>query len=105
MTRLLSIPQAADALGVHRTTIHRMVADGRLDAISYGKRTRRIREDQLLAPNGAPGVPEPDAKTSVVAECAVRVSARTPSRSSTPPSKTVKAATPKLTRQQRLGRA
>ena len=40
--RLLSIQQAADALGVSRTTIWRLLRDGRLPFIELRKGSRRI---------------------------------------------------------------
>jgi excisionase family DNA binding protein len=40
---LLSIPEAASALSVGRTTIYELLADGSLDAVKLGKRRLIVR--------------------------------------------------------------
>ena len=47
--RLLSIRQAADALGVSRTTIWRLLRDGRLPFIELRKGSRRIPSEAITA--------------------------------------------------------
>jgi excisionase family DNA binding protein len=47
--RLLSIQQAADALGVSRTTVWRLLRDGRLPFIELRKGSRRIPSEAITA--------------------------------------------------------
>ena len=47
--RLLSIAQAADALGVSRTTVWRLLRDGRLPFIELRKGSRRIPSEAITA--------------------------------------------------------
>jgi len=47
--RLLSIQQAADALGVSRTTVWRLLRDGRLPFIELRKGSRRIPSAAVTA--------------------------------------------------------
>ena len=45
--RLLSIRQAADALGISRTTVWRLLRDGRLPFIELRKGSRRIPSEAI----------------------------------------------------------
>jgi len=46
--RLLTIPEVAESLGVHRNTAQRLVASGELPSCKIG-RARRVRDDDLRA--------------------------------------------------------
>jgi len=46
---LLTLKKAAECLGVSRTTIWRMVRDGRLPALMLPQGTRRIKESSIEA--------------------------------------------------------
>jgi excisionase family DNA binding protein len=41
LERLLSVPEAADILGVHRNTVWHLIADGELPAVRLGGRRPR----------------------------------------------------------------
>jgi excisionase family DNA binding protein len=45
--RLISLTEAADALGVSTKTVRRYIAAGDLDAVRLGRRTIRIRLESL----------------------------------------------------------
>lgn len=45
--RLISLTEAADALGVSTKTVRRYIAAGDLDAVRLGRRTIRIRIESL----------------------------------------------------------
>lgn len=47
--RLLSIRQAADALGISRTSIWRLLRDGRLPFVELRKGSRRIPSEAITA--------------------------------------------------------
>jgi len=47
--RLLSIQQAADALNVSRTTVWRLLRDGRLPFVELRKGSRRIPSEAITA--------------------------------------------------------
>jgi excisionase family DNA binding protein len=47
--RLLSIQQAADALGISRTSVWRLLRDGRLPFIELRKGSRRIPSEAITA--------------------------------------------------------
>lgn len=47
MQKLLSIKEAAEALGVHRNTIRNWISSGRLTPIRFSSRTIRIPADNL----------------------------------------------------------
>ena len=47
MQNLLTIKQAAEALGVHHNTIRNWINDGRLTSIRFTPRTIRIPADNL----------------------------------------------------------
>lgn len=45
--RLVSLPEAADILGLSVKTVRRYIASGDLDAVRLGRRTIRIKTDSL----------------------------------------------------------
>ncbi len=45
--RLVSLPEAADILGLSVKTVRRYIAAGDLDAVRLGRRTIRIKTDSL----------------------------------------------------------
>jgi excisionase family DNA binding protein len=45
--RLVSLPEAADILGLSIKTVRRYIAAGDLDAVRLGRRTIRIKTDSL----------------------------------------------------------
>jgi len=45
----LSVPQVADALGVHPMTVRRMVADGELPAYKWRRRCLRVDPSDLAS--------------------------------------------------------
>lgn len=45
--RLISLTEAADALGVSTKTVRRYIAAGDLDAVRLGRRTIRIKVESL----------------------------------------------------------
>lgn len=45
--RLISLADAAEALGVSSKTVRRYIAAGDLDAVRLGRRTIRVRVDSL----------------------------------------------------------
>jgi excisionase family DNA binding protein len=45
--RLVSLPEAADILGLSVKTVRRYIASGDLDAVRLGRRTIRIKSDSL----------------------------------------------------------
>lgn len=45
--RLVSLPEAADILGLSVKTVRRYIAAGDLDAVRLGRRTIRIKTDAL----------------------------------------------------------
>ncbi|MFP5219955.1 MAG: helix-turn-helix domain-containing protein [Actinomycetes bacterium] len=49
MSELLSLDQAAAALGVHRNTVRRLVARGELPAVRIGPRLVRVSSSDLKA--------------------------------------------------------
>ena len=55
---MLTIREAADLLGVHRTRIYQWVDEGRLPVERHGERATLVRRDDLLAlqrrPTGRP---------------------------------------------------
>lgn len=48
-TRYISIPEAAEALGVSAKTVRRRITDGTIEARRIGPRTIRIPEASLTA--------------------------------------------------------
>lgn len=63
--RLLTIPQAAEQLGVHRSAIYRLIGEGALDVVDVaatGERRRlRIAEPELDRFIAARTIPRPAA--------------------------------------------
>ncbi|MDJ0766284.1 MAG: helix-turn-helix domain-containing protein [Myxococcota bacterium] len=47
-TDLISITEAASALGIHRSTVHRAIKDGRIKAIKRGGTRWRVLKDSLM---------------------------------------------------------
>ena len=45
--RLVTLPEAADILGLSVKTVRRYIASGDLDAVRLGRRTIRIKTDSL----------------------------------------------------------
>lgn len=45
--RLVSLPEAADILGLSVKTVRRYIASGDLDAVRLGQRTIRVRVESL----------------------------------------------------------
>jgi excisionase family DNA binding protein len=45
--RLVSLPEAADILGLSVKTVRRYIASGDLDAVRLGRRTIRVKTDSL----------------------------------------------------------
>ncbi|MFZ5925787.1 MAG: helix-turn-helix transcriptional regulator [Bacillota bacterium] len=47
MVRYITLQEAAERLGVHRTTLYRWARGGRIPLYSFGPRSTRIKEEDL----------------------------------------------------------
>jgi excisionase family DNA binding protein len=57
-TRLLSVRQVAERLGLSRSQVYRMVGDGRLPAVQLGDRGASLRIDEAELRAWLYGAPE-----------------------------------------------